>query len=509
MTSAPALRLTGISKRFGATQALTDAGLTIESGEVHGLVGLNGSGKSTLVKILSGYIAPDDESAACELWGAPVPLPIRAHAKLGLMFVQQDLALCSKLTVLENLNVDGSLVPAKSVLSSVRRRREKTVMADVLDGLDWDIDGDALVSDLTAGEQALVSIVRALGLAARHQDQQCLLVLDEPTAYLPPDDSERLFAAVRQLVARGNSALMISHRLDDVTQMCQGVTVLREGRVASVESIENLTKDRLADLMTGRIRRVIQPTADKPVRERSSDEPAVRVENMSAPGLHDLSFDVAAGEILGVVGLMGSGVEALSAAVIGRSPRSGQVLVAGRVVKNRVSDAVASGMAFVPEDRLGAALWGLGTITENLVVPRGRGLVSSRAMREAAQRTLAEQGIVARGSESKITELSGGNQQKVVLARALRRDDLKLLVLHEPTSGVDIDARLGIYEMLRTRARDGLAILLCSSDVDEIVRLSDRVIVLGDGRIAGELSGDEIDANEIFAMCQFSVLAGL
>lgn len=507
MPTSTGLRLEHVSKSFDATRALDDASLNVEPGEIHGLVGLNGSGKSTLVKILSGYVTPE-AGARCELWGQDLSFPVRSPATHGIAVVQQDLALSSGLDVTDNVHVASTAGGRRSPLSRVQRAAERKHLREFVTSLGWKLPVSRPVAELTSAEQAMVSIVRALRVAYVAGLNNCLLILDEPTAYLTSEDTNRLFAAVSSLIKNGSSAIIISHRLDDILSLTHRVTVLREGRVTGVEETSRLSKHRLSEMMAGRQLASLATSAQQNHTPSDSRTSRLQVAHLAYDGVPDLSLEVGAGEILGCTGLVGCGIGGLPYAITGLMPRSGEVRVHSHPIGPRVGSAVDAGITLVPENRLRQALWSRGTVTENLTVQRRstarrRLLVRRSEMDGLTQRTLASENIVARGPRALIAELSGGNQQKVVIARALRQPALKVLILHEPTSGVDVGARAGIYHAIRQRSEEqGLAVLLCSSDIEEVALLSHRVLILVDGHIHAELAGDRVTADNIALACQ-------
>jgi ribose transport system ATP-binding protein len=507
----PALSLEMISKTFGATQALRGASLSVAHGEIHGLVGLNGSGKSTIIKILSGVLIPEP-GARCHLWGSEIAFPIHFASSLGIAVVQQDLALNKELSVIDNMNVAGAVAPLRSLLSPVIRRNEIDKVNVLLSSLGWELPLKAKVADLEAGEQALVSIVRALSLARQQGNDRCLLILDEPTAYLTDADSERLFGAVKQLVARGSSAILVSHRLDDILQTCGRVTVLRDGEVVGVQETAQSTKSSLTSLMTGQTV-VKQGSGDREVNQRTAPKSSrLRIDGVRTERLHGVTLSVDDGEILGCTGLRGTGFEELPYMIAGLIPHRGEIAVEDRAIGRNATQAANAGVAIVPEDRLGQALWSLGTVAENLDAGRrsgrfGKFFVRKSAVEGKSKELMTTYSVVAHGPRAFIKELSGGNQQKVVLARALRRKDVKLLVLQEATQGVDVEARRVLYGAVKERTRtSGLGVLICSTDLEELASMCDRVLVFSSGRITDELVGGDVTVDRIALACQMRLI---
>jgi ABC-type sugar transport system ATPase subunit len=527
-----AIVLSGISKRFGSTRALESVDFSVRAGEVHGLVGLNGSGKSTLLKVLSGYITPA-AGATCHLWGSGTALPIRFPWRRGIAFVPQTLALNRSLTVLDNVNVAGAMRGNSSGGWRVSRRKEAQLLREIFDDLGWSLDPYAEVRHLTPGEQAIVAITRAFTSTrledgdGRSSGSSCV-VLDEPTAYLTQADTGRLLHAIGRLVSQGDSAILVSHRLDDIFSACQRVTVLREGRAVAVKEVAGTSKEQLVSLMTGRegrelpgaaepTRRPAQPPteatrhgnghrlAPSPANEASATESLV-LRRLSSGRLRSLDLPVPRGVIVGCTGLVGSGIDELTYAVMGSRRRGGEVLLDGRVIAGNPGAARKAGLAAVPADRGGQALWLGGSLTDNVgavqdAVRWGGLYVSRKRMRGNVSGVLAEYGVIARGPDDRAAELSGGNQQKLVIARALATPGLKALVLHEPTSGVDVSARAAIYAMIRARVAAGLAVLVCSTDIEEIVEISDQIVVLVNGNAAEKFTRSEASVDIVALAC--------
>jgi ribose transport system ATP-binding protein len=534
-TVTDAVALAHVSKRFGSTQALEAVDFSVRAGEVHGLVGLNGSGKSTLLKVLSGYVTPAP-GATCRLWGADVPMPLRSAWRHGIASVPQTLALNNSLTVLDNVNVAGALGGGHSAAWRIRRRQEAEQLRAVFADLGWSLDPMSEIRHLTPGERAIVAIARAFastrleGQTDQPATSSCV-VLDEPTAYLTQDDTDRLLRAIGRLVSAGDSAILVSHRMGDIFSACQRVTVLREGHVVAVEDVAASSKANLVALMAGSAvsrtssngaaRRRHQPSSwSPPSADESAGQNGARQDcdnGRAGPGalelrglrsgaLRHLDLRVPRGQVVGCTGLVGSGIDDLPYAIIGYQRREGEVVLDGKLVPRRPAATVAAGLALVPADRGGQALWLGGSLVDNAVALPGAarwgGLyVSRKRARQQMSAVLTEFDVVARGPDARASQLSGGNQQKLVVARALSSPGLRTLVLHEPTSGVDVTARAAIHAMVRRRAASGLAVLVCSSDIEEIVDISDWIVVLVNGQVAREFSGQGASVDEVALAC--------
>jgi ribose transport system ATP-binding protein len=522
-----AVALRGVSKKYGSTRALESVDFSVRKGEIHGLVGFNGSGKSTLAKILSGAVTPEP-GGRCILWGSDHALPLRLAVKHGIATVPQTLGLDKTLTVLDNVNIGGVLArESGSRTWALRRRSEADRLRALLTELGWTLDPMTEVGQLSPGEQAIVAIVRAFASTQLRQPSShespgsrlACIILDEPTAYLTADDTARLFRALRRLVSHGNSAILISHRMADIFSVCERVTVLREGRVVAAESLDRTSVRSLTALMAGARTPVGAPSTSmvgrrqSPAGESSNvetikpraafDQPVLVVRGLSAGRLRDFRLDGHRGEVVGCTGLIGSGIDELSYAIVGAIPRTGEVRINGQRIYRGPSEARRKGLVLVPADRADQALWSEGSLEENLCLTATGGgrrhmlYMSRRRYREAVKSTLEDYAVVARGPADKISELSGGNQQKLVVARALGAIGLKVLVLHEPTSGVDVGARASIYAMIKAHAERGLSVIVCSSDIEEIVQISDRIIIMVDGVAQDTFAGRSISVEAV------------
>ena len=494
MTGDGLLRIGRLTKRFDATLALDDVDLDVCAGEVHALVGHNGSGKSTLIKVLAGFHTPDPASEV-SVDGEPLAFGSAAASRAaGLRFVHQDLGLVHSLSTVENLALGvgfdtgfGGRIRWASERREARRR---------LHELGYEIDPRRPVAELAAAERTGVAIARAL----RDADRARLLVVDEPTAMLPRHEVAVLFDAIRRVRERGVGVLYVSHRLDEVFSIAARVTVLRDGRRVGTFAVDELDEPRLVALMTG--------GASLAVREDGSVE-ELRDGLLVADGLRGtvldgVSFSAAGGEILGVAGLSGSGREELLPLLFGaRERRGGAVRVEGATLPAGLpTAAIAAGMALVPGDRHAAGAVTSLSVRENLVLTDlRRHATRLGAMRRAAERAEARRWIEALDvrpvdPDAPFMSLSGGNQQKVVLAKWLRVRP-RVLLLDEPTQGVDVQAKATIHRLAREAASGGAAVVIASSDDAELCECCDRVLVLRDGRVAGELPSERIGAHEL------------
>lgn len=487
-----ALWVRSVSKTFGTQEVLRRLDLDVTAGEVHAVVGHNGSGKSTFVKILAGYHRPDPGWVAT-VGGRELKLgSSRAAAAAGIRFVHQDLGLVVSLDAVDNIHLGGRF---PTVAGRINWRAARRAATDVLGSLGYDLDVRRPVVELSAVERTVVALARALTGATV---PTTLVVLDEPTAALSRADVAKLAVVLQRLRGLGVATIFISHHLDEVIDLSDTVTVLRDGAVAGCFSTAAVSKKSLVDVMVG------HPVADRvrtPARATSA-APLLSVEDLRTSRLCGVSLHVDGGEIVGVAGLDGSGREQLAPAVFGAVSRTGEVTVGrDRLVPQRPDLAVLAGVACVPADRLNNALFVDMSALENVCIvglPFGRGKVkvNSRHERDSLQATMADMAVRPLQPAMPIRTFSGGNQQKLVLARWLRTGP-RVLILDEPTQGVDIATRDEIYQRIRRLAAAGTAVLVCSSDSEELEELADRVYVLSKGAITTELTGAEVSRHRI------------
>jgi len=500
----PVVALRNISKTFGGSKALDGVDLTILPGEVHGLLGENGSGKSTMIKILNGFHAPDP-GGVLEVGGVPVALPLAPgqFRHLGLSFVHQDLGLVLELSVLENLRV-SELISQRGVWVSWRRERRRA--HETFARYNFDIDPSALVSELTPTERALLAIVRAVeGIRAaqqQHGSGSGLLILDEPTVFLPREGTEQLFRIIREIVANGfASVLFVSHDLDEVREVTDRVTVLRDGHLQGTVDTASTSEAELVEMIIGR------RLANLAIEAADFSDPSVdvSVRGLSGGVVHDLDLDIRRGEIVGVTGLMGSGFDDIPYYLFGaRRCRAGTLSAFGMAFDLTAMNphrAVSNGFVLLPADRQRDASIPSLPVGDNVmlqVLDRYRTPVGlrTRPMWRRARELLHHFDVRPPRPELTYESLSGGNQQKALLAKWLQTEP-KVIFLHEPTQGVDVGARVQIFQMLSEAARAGASVLVASSDNEQLAAICDRVVVLARGRIAVEISGDEITKERI------------
>ena len=490
--SATALRLraSGIEKRFGDVRVLRGVDFEVRPGEVHALLGGNGAGKSTLMKILEGVHQPD--GGTIELDGEPVSFPspqaARAH---GVSMIFQEFSLVPSLTVAENLSLGAEPRTSGGFLDDNAARR---AARERLGRLDAEIDPGARVSRLSTAYWQLIEIAKALTENTR------VLIMDEPTASLASNEVERLFDLIRRLRGEGISIVYISHRLEEISQIADRVSILRDGQMVATEDVADVSIDRILEHMTGE--QLEAPAAVAPARAATNGDgvgPLLSVEGLATRRVvRDVSFTVRPGEILGVVGLMGSGRTEVARALFGidRITR-GTVRLDGQALRLRSPrDAIDAGIVLVPEDRRLQGLVLMHSVESNLLLPlyddltKG-GLIDDGAGDSIYQRFAQRLRIKTASPRTPARQLSGGNQQKIVIAKWLASDP-KLLILDEPSAGVDIPTRNEIGEIIRSLTADGKAVILISSDLTEVLDLADRLIVLREGRVTRELRRDEV-----------------
>lgn len=488
------LTLDRLSKTFGSTRALDEVTFTVTDGHIHGLLGGNGSGKSTLVKILAG-VYTGDPGGHIQLDGARMAsdaVTPEVARSLGMRFVHQNSAIFPELTVAENI-ATGTGYP--TALGVIRWPQLRSRTRTLLDRYAIEARPDDTLGDLRPADQTMVAVARALADA----DTASVLVLDEPTASLPEREVEVLLEALRRCAARGQTILYVSHRIDEILDLTTSVTVLRDGRHVVTRTSEGLDDARLIEYIVGRpIESVFADTVSPSTSERR-----LTVSHLRGGPLRDVSFHIDRGEIVGIAGLLGSGRTELLRMLFGAlRPDAGEVVLDEKPVRLRsTKHAMQLGFAYVPENReLDAAFPDL-SVRENITIASMRGYwrglwFSHRSERNDVAQAIFDFAIRTASDQAPISSLSGGNQQKVILARWLMRQP-RVLLLDEPTQGVDVGARSDVYAAIRRVVATGVAALLVSSDFDELAHASDRVLVLREGQVAAEARGQDLNREQL------------
>ncbi|MEU7934255.1 sugar ABC transporter ATP-binding protein [Micromonospora echinofusca] len=514
MSDQVVVAMSGIAKRFGGVHALRGVDLVLRAGEVHALLGENGAGKSTLINILSGVVT--DYDGEISIGGDPVRFagPAAAQAA-GIATIHQELDLVPALSVAENLMLGRE---PRTRLRTLDRRAMTRTARDWLGPLGAEIDPRRPVGSLRVGEQQLVEIAKALSLDAR------VLIMDEPTAALADAEVRRLMSTIRALRERGVAVVYISHRLEEIEHIADRATVLRNGEVAGTLRPDHADRQRIITLMVGRPAQALFDVGPADA-ERPAGPPVLQVDDLAVrprgtrPGRSEpagVSLTVRAGEIVGLAGLMGAGRTELLETLYGAGPpgrRSGQVRLAGRPYAPRgPRAALRAGVGFVPEDRRRSALVLEHPVGRSIVLAALRrlttaGFVRGGRERDAVRQQIAALAIRTSSAAAPVGSLSGGNQQKVVFARHLLTRP-RLLLLDEPTRGVDVGAKAEIYRLLRRLADDGMGILLASSELPELTGVCDRIVVLRRGRAVAELPGDGCTGEDILTAAMGGASAG-
>ena len=503
-----AIEMIGITKRFGTLVANKDVSFGVRQGEIHALVGENGAGKTTLMNIVFGMMQPDEGMLLVEGREVTMETP-KAAIGLGLGMVHQHFKLVPSLTIAENIFLGMEMT--RGGLIDRKAQSEKARALSVEFGLS--IDPDRRVSDLSVGIEQRVEILKVLARGAR------IVILDEPTAVLTPQESRDLFRTLRGFADAGMTVIFISHHLDEVLEVSDTVTVLRDGAVVGTRPTRELDEDRLVNMMVGRA-----VNFDRRPRRKINGDTVLQLKEICArdgrglPTLRDVSLSVKAGEIVGIVGVDGNGQTELAEVVAGlRSPSHGEIIIKGKTVDESSPGKMrAAGLAHVPADRMVRGVDGTQQISANILMGRqaekpwvgGFGIVRWAAVRELARDLIKRFDIRAQSERTIVKTLSGGNIQKVVVAREFSQD-APIYLVDQPTRGVDIGAMEGIHDEIIRKRDEGAAILLISVQIDEILALADRILVMFAGRISGEVDPETATEDEIgFLMAGSSAARG-
>jgi inositol transport system ATP-binding protein len=496
------LRLRDLTKRFPGVQALADVSFDVRRGEVLGLLGENGAGKSTLLKIISGALAPDGGTLEWE--GSPVTIDGPQIAQsMGIVTIYQEFNLVPTLSVAENIYIGREPLRAGPFIDWARMHADAR---KVTRRIGLSIDPHTLVAELSVAEQQMVEIARALSINSR------LIIMDEPTSALSESEVSRLFEIIRSLRSEGVSVMFVTHRLEEALAICDRVTILRDGRLVGTREREAITIPTIIEMMVGR---AASDLYRRPARRHEAGAIRLSVRGLSSlprgqvhgTRLHAIDLDVRAGEILGLAGLVGAGRSEFARAVFGIDPFAvGTITVDGREVAVRSpQDAIGVGMGLVPEDRKRQALFLQLAIRNNFSIAslgqflRGGLFVNEQREAEALMTYRTSMKVRMTGPEQLISNLSGGNQQKIVLARWLALNP-KILIVDEPTRGIDVAAKAEVHELLDALAGRGIAVVVISSELPEVMAIADRIVTMREGRITGELAAEEATQERLMAL---------
>ncbi|RUW28304.1 sugar ABC transporter ATP-binding protein [Mesorhizobium sp. M4B.F.Ca.ET.215.01.1.1] len=493
------LKISGLSKSFGPVRALRDVGFELRAGEIHAIAGENGAGKSTLMKVIDGILAPDSGDIQVDGRSVSIPSPLAAQ-KLGIGFVHQEIALCPDISVAENIFM--SLTNASKALLMNYRDLEKRATA-ILARL-GNIDPAATVRNLSISQQQLVEIAKALTLDCR------ILIFDEPTAALTEREAQKLFEIIHQLAGEGIGIIYISHRMAEIFDNCDRVTVLRDGRYITTLEIAETTPEQVVASMVGRVIDSLYP--EKLRDDERSEDILLEIAGLcEATAFRDISFQLRKGEILGIGGLIGAGRSEIVKGICRLEGEvTGDVILRGkRLSLTHYGDSIAAGIVYLSEDRKGDGLFLDMSIAANisaLAVDRiatRSGLINERREKQRAEAIGKQLSLKCGHVGQPVSTLSGGNQQKVAIAKMLSVDP-KVIFLDEPTRGVDVGAKAEIHRILRRLARDGVGIVVISSELPELIGICDRVLIVREGRITGEVAGAEMTEENIMVLASLA-----
>lgn len=484
--------MNNISKSFPGVKALDHVKFELRSGEVMALLGENGAGKSTLMKILSGVYTRDE--GTMEIFGKQYSdLTPKQAQEVGVAIIHQELNMCRHLTVAENMFL-GREVKGTLALNNAKMQKEAR---RVLDDLNIDIDPNQMVGDLPVSKQQMVEIAKALSINAK------ILIMDEPTSSLTSKEIEDLFRIIRKLKAEGRGIVYISHRLEELSHIVDRVTIMRDGQYITTANFTDMTMDQIITNMVGREIKEKFPRVECPKGKK-----VFEVKNLNAGRMvRDINFSVYEGEIVGFAGLMGAGRTETTRAIFGVDPKdSGEIFVDGKQVEIKCPmDAIRNGVVLAPEDRKKDGLCTKLSIRQNLALPNldlvcnKLGVINSKKEEELCEKAVSNLLIKTPNVEVDSGNLSGGNQQKVVVGKWLARDS-RVVIFDEPTRGIDVGAKVEIYNLMNELKKQGIAVMFVSSEMPEVMGIADRIIVMCDGRITGEVMAKEATQNQILTM---------
>ncbi len=483
------LKMEGIRKSFNRLEVLHGINLEVKSGEIVALLGENGAGKSTLMKILAGVHLPSSGKISIEGQGVEIGSP-KESQQLKISIIHQEFNLLKDLSIAENIFLGKQITSSIGIINwSAMNAKTENLLKRV--GLAH-LPPDRLVNNCSIAEQQLIEIAKALSFDSK------ILIMDEPTATLNNEDTQKLLTLMQELRAEGLGIIFITHRLDEVMRVADRAVVMRDGQYIGEDKVENLTKDQIVRMLVGRDLTNMYPERVPPL-----EEVILEVNDLSArKRLHNISFSVKKGEILGVAGLLGSGKTELSKAIFGLLKHSGgEVRMQGEKV-NSPKSAIDAGIALVTDDRKDEGLVLDLSVAENILIPSYRkisqfGVLKKTTMKKIVDRWVTDLKIKTPSSESEVRKLSGGNQQKVVLGKWLQMDP-KILILNEPTRGIDIGAKFEIYKIIHELSTKGISIILISSEMPELLGMSHRIIVMNEGKLTGEMDIQDATQEKIF-----------
>lgn len=490
MNETPLVQLNGIYKSFSDVHVLKDVNFEVRPGEVHALMGENGAGKSTLMKIMAGIYQRDKGTAMVKGQEVHFSSPKEAE-EMGIGVVHQELNIIPYLTVTENLFLGKELTYGKSGILQTGAMRKQARKA--LEALGVKIDPEAVAGELSVGQQQMIEIAKVL-----ETNSDCI-IMDEPTAALTDREIEALFEVIEKLRNQGVGIVYISHRMEEIFRICDRISVLRDGNFIGTKTVSETNFDEIVSMMVGR-----ELGERFPERQATIGPERLRVENLSRnEHFRDIHFDVKQGEILGVAGLMGAGRTEIMEAIFGYKKKdSGAVYLDGqRLNISKPADAIAAGLAFVTEDRKDKGLVIDMTVRENFTLTNLKavsknGILSGRSEQEETDRLIKKLHVKTSGPEQTVKSLSGGNQQKIVIGKWVNNQP-KVLILDEPTRGVDVGAKKEIYQIMNELTEQGVSIIMVSSELPEVLGMSDRILVIHEGKIAKILHREEADQEKI------------
>lgn len=486
------IEMRGIDKAFGGNAVLKNAGFLLDDGEIHALMGENGAGKSTLMKILTGVYTRDAGTVIVD--GQEVHYKnLQEAEKAGIVFIHQELNVMFDLTVEENMFMGKEIKNAFGICDSKAMRAE---VKKVLDRLGVEIDPGKRMNELSIGQQQMIEIAKALMLDAK------VIIMDEPTTALTTKETEVLFKVVNGLREKGVSIVYISHRMEEIFELCDRITVLRDGSYIGTEKIADITMNDVVKMMIGR-----EIGERYPSRDNEIGDVVFEVKGLNCPGVFkDVNFQVHAGEVLGVSGLMGAGRTEIMQAIFGNMPNvSGTIMLNGKEIQNKTPEqAKKNGIGFITEDRKVQGLLLQDSILKNISIANldkisKNGVLNKKAEDDLIKRGIEELHIKCFGPDHACVNLSGGNQQKVVFAKWIYTEP-KVLILDEPTKGVDIGAKKEIYSIINDLAAKGVAIIMVSSELPEVLGMADRIMVVREGVVRGILDKEEANQEKIMTL---------